>query len=208
MSESLLQSIVQIKLGDLEELRQARETAERRCADLEKKLAETQLSDSQSRLRTLFEAFRYAMPVVQFAVANLFPLTVRGWPWHDLRRLARMLPGIPGASNFPAELAVTLDSFSHVAEKWEVARAEGREKELLAEENSARAAAPELVTRLLGVRTSDLPPLDVPEGLAHPDFKAGPPLSLGTSPGGSERPPGGSPPSTPPNGTTTDDGTE
>ncbi len=88
-------------------------------------------------------ALRAALPIVGFAVGNLHPLTVRGWPWHRLAELA-------GYCRHPAlahplvepELTLTWDDFALLARKWEDARARGEERALLVEENAGRAITP------------------------------------------------------------------
>lgn len=122
-------------------------------ADLEARLRRAELADVPAdvaaergleRAKLLGEALEAAIVIVGFAVGNLHPLTVRGWPWHRLDHLAQMV--ISG--RLPAEviergLAMTWETFAREARKWEEARAEGREQQLLAEENASRAATPE-----------------------------------------------------------------
>lgn len=122
-------------------------------ADLEARLRRAELADLPAdvakergleRAQILGEALESAITIVGFAVGNLHPLTVRGWPWHRLDHLAQMVLG----GRMPTEviehgLAMTWETFAREARKWEEARAEGREQQLLAEENASRAATPE-----------------------------------------------------------------
>lgn len=48
--------------------------------------------DGLEALDRMEAALRYALPIVQFAVANLNPETYRGWPHEELRKLAALLP--------------------------------------------------------------------------------------------------------------------
>jgi len=139
---SLADTIMQIKYGDFKALEEAKADLTREVAALKQQLALAELSGvdgAGERLKRLFEAFSQAMEVVRFAIGNLHPLTVRGWPYEALQALSVTLPTIPSAERFPQELAVTFAYFAGLCEKWETARAEGREKEMLAEENAARA---------------------------------------------------------------------
>jgi hypothetical protein len=103
-------------------------------------LEEARLGSPDSDIRQLAAAFGYALEVVQFAVANLHPLTVRGWPYLALRALARLSPDLPGVdTSFRQVARGDWEILTREMEKWEKARAEGREQELLAEENAARA---------------------------------------------------------------------
>jgi hypothetical protein len=55
------------------------------------------------------EAAMMALPVVQFAIGNLDPQTVRGWPWQALQRLGeKMAELLPDQS----EIGIALTSFA------------------------------------------------------------------------------------------------
>jgi hypothetical protein len=98
------------------------------------------LGDDGADARRLAEALQHALKVVCFAVANLHPLTVRGWPYEALRALGQLAPHLPGVDESFRQVAFgDWTILTREMEKWEKARAEGREQELLAEENSARA---------------------------------------------------------------------
>ena len=67
------------------------------------------------------EALAAALPVIQFAVANLDPRTVRGWPAADLERLAELLEGaLPEHS----VLALALKTFAAECRELEAYRGE------------------------------------------------------------------------------------
>jgi hypothetical protein len=110
---------------------------EAQLADVPPELAER---IGLAKTKGLGEALDAAITIVGFAVGNLHPLTVRGWPWHKLDRLAQMgLGGELAAGVLESGVAMTWDSFAREARKWEEARAQGREQALLAEENATRA---------------------------------------------------------------------
>lgn len=122
-----------------------------RAAELELELGKTRAELDQARLgptdsdtRKLSEAFNHALEIVRFAVGNLHPLTVRGWPYLHLRALGEVSPDLPGVDpSFRDVARGDWRILTKEMEKWEKARAEGREKELLAEENAARAPGPD-----------------------------------------------------------------
>lgn len=153
--DNLQNSSVQITLGNLQALQNRIAELEQLVVEKDEEIRRAQLTDlpeherenqTEGRLALLYNTLRSALCVIQFSVANLHPLTVRGWPHEDLADLAERLSGfLPGKSDrhFPPELASTLAEFARLAKKWEDARARGEEQELLAEENAGRAVTPE-----------------------------------------------------------------
>jgi hypothetical protein len=105
---------------------------------------ESRLGEPGSETRALSIALNDAIDIVRFAVANLHPMTVRGWPYKTLQALSEILPTLPGIDQSVKECCRG-DWYLLITEmkKWEDARAEGREQELLAEENAARAPGPD-----------------------------------------------------------------
>lgn len=139
-----MNATVTIGIEDYQKLKSRGDALEREVGDLRAALDEARLGGNDSDARRLGEALNLALPVVQFAIANLHPLTVRGWPYKELRALSKVLPDCPGVDRSIRDCCrgdwkILTDEM----EKWETARAEGREKELLAEENAARAPNPD-----------------------------------------------------------------
>jgi hypothetical protein len=60
-------------------------------------------------------AFAAALEIVRFAVANLEPRTVRGWPHHELAVVAELLPKALPAIEEVGVLANTLREFAREA---------------------------------------------------------------------------------------------
>jgi hypothetical protein len=87
---------VEISLSNLDDLRNDIRKAQARVADLEKQLVDAQLQDASGLVPKLVEALKSANTVVQFAVGNLDPTTVRGWPYEALRTIADTITAIPG----------------------------------------------------------------------------------------------------------------
>ena len=139
---------VTITLAQLDELRAAKATAEAALETERQRRLSVERGDPGGRVDVLAKALGVTMEIVQFAVGNLHPLTVRGWPYSALYRLAFAIrEGLPSCS-YSTDLAHTFERFGEECRKWEEARAEGREKELLAEENAAYAPSPALLARL------------------------------------------------------------
>jgi hypothetical protein len=89
-------SKVEISLSALDELREGVRTSKEQIAQLQKALRTAQLEDKSGRIPELMRALHAAIEVVQFAVGNLDPTTVRGWPYEALRTLADVLEQTPG----------------------------------------------------------------------------------------------------------------
>jgi hypothetical protein len=135
---------VTIDFADLEGIKKRAETAEAEVARLKGEVDQARLGDGGSDARRLATAFDLALEVVQFAIANLHPMAVRGWPYEALRALGELAPHLPGVNTSFREVATgDWRLLTKEMEKWEKARAEGREQELLAEENAARRPGPD-----------------------------------------------------------------
>jgi hypothetical protein len=136
-----------VSLEEWDEKRERVRALERELAELRQKLEDARLSASDDH-RNLHEAFLSSFAVTQFAVATMSPLTVRGWPYAELMKIADLLGELPGVTHL-SDLAQTLRHFAQEAKRWEDARAEGREQELLAEENE-RGISPGALESLWG----------------------------------------------------------
>lgn len=135
-----MNATITISLEDFEAQKKKREALEKELAEAKAELEMARLGDGADDRARLAAALGEALVIVQFAIAHLHPLTVRGWPYEALQRLGSRLdrdcPGVPETFRECAKADWGL--FAAEAERWERARAEGREQELLAEENDAR----------------------------------------------------------------------
>jgi hypothetical protein len=125
-------------ITEWQELRNTIDALERDVAALRKRLAEARIGACGDN-RRLFEALNHTIEIVRFAIANLEPRTVRGWPHESLSAFAALLPDLPGIDRSLAESAGDLTLFARGAREWEEARASGTEHAKLAAENAARA---------------------------------------------------------------------
>jgi hypothetical protein len=108
-------------LDEYETLRRAVQEAEKENAALRAQLEKVNLSadDAVPKLATALNA---ALPIVQFAIANLDPDTVRGWPYETLRTLADTLQTVPGISAQTREAWIEFKKFASEAENRETER--------------------------------------------------------------------------------------
>lgn len=133
------QSPVSITLGDLHELTSARDRNELRVTELEAEIDRLKLEGVGDAAAELSMAFNHAYEIVRFAVANLDPLAVRGWPHKDLLELGKLIPELAGVSPDIRECAPDLRDFARRAAEWEGARDAGVEQEKHAAENAVKS---------------------------------------------------------------------
>jgi hypothetical protein len=129
---------IKMPLSEYDAMRRKVEKLESELRDAHSQYAEARLGDADSEVRRYRDAFEAAMRVARFGIGNLNPLTVRGWPYQALFTLAEHLDKLPGLSAFEREGAGEIRLFANECKRWEDARAQGREQELLAGENAAR----------------------------------------------------------------------
>jgi hypothetical protein len=72
----------------------------------------------------------HALPIIQFAVAELHPENVRGWPHNHLAALATFMANHPVASQLDKEMAMAFEQFCSECKALEMARKWGVEKEI------------------------------------------------------------------------------
>jgi hypothetical protein len=94
---------VHVSFSDYERLRNAPAKLDAKIQELQAQLEAAKLADPTNTIQTYRDAFCTAVKIVQFAVANLDPATVKGWPHEALRKLADMLPSLPGMTGLGLE---------------------------------------------------------------------------------------------------------
>lgn len=137
-----LDAVVSIPLHALKDLERQIEKLTAENAQLGQDVVDAKLGGPDATARLLHDAFLDALPVISFAVANLPPLAVRGWPYAALRAVMQKVAIIPGAPVVYAEVKNDFILFAAECERWERARAEGKEREMFAEETARRAVGP------------------------------------------------------------------
>lgn len=111
---------VTVPLSTYDKLRDELKQLQSKNYELEKQLNAAKLGDSDVAKR-LHDAFHDAMKIVQFAVGNLDPATVAGWPHEALTAVAVAIETIPGIDRHVSELPEELRAFASVAkglEEW------------------------------------------------------------------------------------------
>ncbi len=130
---------IRMPVLEWQQLQDAKQKLEGDLAAAMKLLDDARLDKGTGDARNLAEAVNVLLPVVQFAIAHLEPRMFRGWPHEELRAFAELLPDLPG---LPTDLRQTANDwklFCDEAKRWEDARAEGKQHEMLAEENATRS---------------------------------------------------------------------
>jgi len=117
---------VTVPLSTYDKLRDDLRTTQAKNYELEKKLAAAQLSggDSSDVPQLLHEAFHDAIKIVQFAVGNLDPQTVAGWPHAAVMKIADAIEKIPGIDRHVSEMPIELREFAKLAAGFEMYRKE------------------------------------------------------------------------------------
>jgi hypothetical protein len=113
---------IKMSLEEYQELTGQRDEAERARGEMAKKLADAEMADPTGRVPELVECIRAGLAVVKFAVGNLAPETVRGWPYADLKRFAEGVAKLPGADAFTEGAAHEFQSFINGAREIEELR--------------------------------------------------------------------------------------
>jgi hypothetical protein len=115
---------VNVKYSDYQQLREDLRRLQNENYELAKKLADAQLGSDADVAKLLRDAFHDALTIVQFAVANLDPATVAGWPHEVLVRVADAIEKIPNMDRHKAELPPDLRHFAGIAATFEAFRKE------------------------------------------------------------------------------------
>lgn len=95
-----------------------------RIGELEREKTKLLVADPTGQVPQLLETIRAAIPVVSFAVGNLHPDDVRGWPYLSLQKLANLLEKMPTLDAFESEYPLTWRIFAKEAEDREMERAQ------------------------------------------------------------------------------------
>lgn len=113
---------VEMSLAELDELRNDTQAAYEKVAQLEAEIREIEMTDPSGRIKTLTDIVAAALPVIQFAIANLDPRTIKGWPITQLHEFGTLLEKMPGATALEKELAVEFRAFANETKMIEAGR--------------------------------------------------------------------------------------
>lgn len=112
---------VTMSLQEYNDLIAQRDQARREYAELQERMCATASQDSTTG--DLLRCIQAAIPIITFAVGNLDPATVRGWPYGHLKTFAEGLEGLPGVDTRTKEYALDLRNFIYEARGIESERA-------------------------------------------------------------------------------------
>ena len=110
---------VSLKYSEYQKLRDDLKQTQSRVYELEKDLASAQLADNSGTTQQLHDAFHEALKIVQFAVGNLAPETVVGWPHKALVAVADAIEKIPGVDLHISEVPPEWRNFARNAAGFE-----------------------------------------------------------------------------------------
>lgn len=110
---SIGSSTINLTLEDYNVLQDAKRQAENEAAGLRKELAEARLDvGNDGSTRALVASVRGALDIVRFAVANMPPETVHGWPIAKLIEVSHSIEKLPDASSDDVSFAIELRKFA------------------------------------------------------------------------------------------------
>lgn len=116
---------VTMTLEELDGLRARERAAIMRTVELEKQLVEAKQADPLERIGQLMLLCRTFMGITRFAIANLPPETIKGWPWLNLEMLVENLKHLPDFSMDDESFVSDLRAFARECKDHEERRARG-----------------------------------------------------------------------------------
>ena len=112
-----------------------REEAWKRIGELQTELARAKADDPANRIAPLNALARAQLVIVRFAVANMPPEAIKGWPIEALEAVAAGLPALTDHTTDDVDLAITLRDFKRDCEHVALERAAKRAEKLAADRN-------------------------------------------------------------------------
>lgn len=113
---------VTLSLEELQEYVVKRNMAYNEVAALKEKLRVASLRADSEVTSDLVEALRAVLPVISFAVGNLSPEAIRGWPHDALKTFAGRLAVLFAGDDIVASLALEFGNFAREAASYEEQR--------------------------------------------------------------------------------------
>jgi hypothetical protein len=119
---TMAEPTVSISISEYDLLRRAHQNAEERANDLANQLDAQKLIDPSGTINQFRTAFLAAVKVMQFAVGNLDPATVSGWPYEALSQVTDGIETLPGIDVYSRELPLAWRVFIESVSKFEAWR--------------------------------------------------------------------------------------
>jgi len=114
-----MNATVNISLDELNTTIAKIAVAEQEIAVLRQQLTDAKLRDPSERVAEVTRFARNCLTITRFAVANLPPEMIKGWPWEALRRVAEDITLLPDCSIDDRDMAIDLVAFSRECEEHE-----------------------------------------------------------------------------------------
>jgi hypothetical protein len=122
---------VSIPISQYDNLRDRIRDLNRELTETQKAVAAAKLSDPAGTIAAYQAAFAEAVAIVQYAVANLDPSTVAGWPYAALYKIANAIETLPGVNMHTKEVAPDMRLFADSARSYEEWRKERDAKKVV-----------------------------------------------------------------------------
>lgn len=124
-SNKASKAVLNIPLSEYMELQERIATKDKEIDALQAALKTAQLADPENRIKAVYEALLTAIPLVGFAVSELPPESVRGWPYIKLAEFGHLLQQVPGMEARFKEQGHDFVMFAREVKPFEEARARG-----------------------------------------------------------------------------------
>ena len=134
-------AVINLPLGEWQEAQNKLQKAEQDAEELRRNIRTLEREDPSGRVTRLFQTLDDALTVARYAVGNLDPSTVRGWPFEALRALGERLQSLPGATAEHTHLGLEFVNFAREAEAVEKGRVMRDAREQVKAELRAEAEA-------------------------------------------------------------------
>ena len=116
--------MVSISMSAYDKLRTETRDQQAEIYRLQEALKVAQLADNSGTTKLLHDTFHTMMQIVQFAVGNLDPSTIAGWPHQALTDLSDAIDKLPGIERHITEMPQQLRDFAALAKGFEAMRKE------------------------------------------------------------------------------------
>lgn len=107
---------VEISYDKLQETLGKISAAEQEAAALRQQLVDEKLRDPSERVAEVTAFARDCLTVARFAVANLPPEMIKGWPYEELRRIGQNIGKLPDCSISDRDMGIDLVAFARECE--------------------------------------------------------------------------------------------
>lgn len=115
---------VNIPLDEWNQMQADARKRERELAEATRRARDAEAGTGDERVRALRDIIDLALPVIQFAVGNLPPESVRGWPHNELFQLADLLCTMPGHAPDHETISAEFRTFAHECRRLAAHRAD------------------------------------------------------------------------------------